>query len=51
MLLGEGFSLLISVIGAVEGGETFEIVGVPSMLSLQELVDFSLRARSLADSG
>ena len=48
-LLGGGFALLVGVVGAVELGETLEVVGGPGVLALQQLVDFALGAGALAD--
>ena len=47
-LLGGGFALLVGVVGAVELGETLEVVGGPGVFSLQQLVDFALGAGALA---
>ena len=41
-ILGFRFRDLVGVVGAVEGGEAFEVSGCPGMFALKELIDFAL---------
>lgn len=51
LFLRGGLSLLVGVVGAVEGREALEVAGRPGVLALQKLVDFALGGGAAGDGG